>query len=107
MLHAGFIEVDLDTSEVWIDGKLQNPTIMGNDKVNGTRHRIEIWYGGRRRTIVLSRLIYLAATRQPIPQQHEIHHIDGNRKNDVWSNLICLSIADHQKMHNNSADVPF
>jgi hypothetical protein len=29
----------------------------------------------------------------------DIHHIDGNRKNNSIDNLICLSIEDHYKIH--------
>lgn len=29
----------------------------------------------------------------------DIHHIDGNRKNNSIENLICLSIEDHYKVH--------
>ena len=29
----------------------------------------------------------------------DIHHIDGNRKNNSIDNLICLSIEDHYKVH--------
>jgi len=30
---------------------------------------------------------------------YDIHHIDGNRKNNSIENLICLSIEDHYKIH--------
>lgn len=30
---------------------------------------------------------------------YDIHHIDGNRKNNSIENLICLSIEDHYKVH--------
>ena len=29
----------------------------------------------------------------------DIHHIDGNRKNNSIDNLICLSLEDHYKIH--------
>ncbi len=40
----------------------------------------------------------------PIPKDengvtYDIHHIDGNRKNNNISNLIALSIEDHYKIH--------
>ena len=42
----------------------------------------------------------------PIPKDetgrtYDIHHIDGNRKNNSLDNLICLSIEDHYKIHLN------
>lgn len=30
---------------------------------------------------------------------YEIHHIDGNRKNNELSNLLCLSIREHYNLH--------
>lgn len=30
---------------------------------------------------------------------YDIHHIDGNRKNNSIDNLICLSLEDHYKIH--------
>lgn len=30
---------------------------------------------------------------------YDIHHIDGNRKNNSIDNLVCLSIEDHYKIH--------
>jgi hypothetical protein len=40
----------------------------------------------------------------PIPldelgRTYEIHHIDGNRKNNELSNLQCVSIEEHYKIH--------
>lgn len=40
----------------------------------------------------------------PIPKDeygrtYDIHHIDGNRKNNSLDNLVCLSIEDHYKIH--------
>jgi methionyl-tRNA synthetase len=40
----------------------------------------------------------------PIPKDgdgrtYDIHHIDGNRKNNSIDNLICLTIEDHYKIH--------
>ncbi len=40
----------------------------------------------------------------PIPKDvqgrtFDIHHIDGNRKNNSIENLVCLSIEDHYKIH--------
>ena len=32
-------------------------------------------------------------------RSYEIHHIDGNRKNNSLQNLICISIYEHYKIH--------
>lgn len=35
---------------------------------------------------------------------YEIHHIDGNRKNNDLSNLMCVSIEEHYQIHLNQGD---
>lgn len=35
---------------------------------------------------------------------YEIHHIDGNRKNNAIENLMCLSIEDHYRIHYSQCD---
>lgn len=45
----------------------------------------------------------------PIPKDNEgrtydIHHIDGNRKNNDPSNLVALSIDEHYKVHYDQGD---
>jgi hypothetical protein len=45
----------------------------------------------------------------PIPRDedgrtYDIHHIDGNRKNNDPSNLIALSIKEHYKVHHDQGD---
>ena len=32
-------------------------------------------------------------------KSYEIHHIDGNRKNNKINNLICITIDEHYKIH--------
>lgn len=45
----------------------------------------------------------------PIPadvtgRPHEIHHIDGDRSNNDISNLLCVSINEHYKIHEDQGD---
>lgn len=45
----------------------------------------------------------------PIPKdkqgrRYEIHHLDKNRKNNSLSNLMCLSIEEHFKLHLEQGD---
>ena len=40
----------------------------------------------------------------PIPKGYEIHHIDGNRKNNEISNLVCVSIQEHYEIHKKQGD---
>ena len=39
------------------------------------------------------------AANGPKPPNHDIHHIDGNGKNNALSNLVCLSKSEHQRLH--------
>ena len=46
----------------------------------------------------------------PIPidefgKTYEIHHIDGNHKNNSVDNLQCISIKDHYDIHNSQGDL--
>ena len=107
-LHTGDLEVDPVTAEVFWRGNLKKPTIVGTEGKNGTRKRIEIHYQGFRRSIVLARLVYMAGTRKVIPRGYEIHHVDFDRYNDSFDNLIALTVQDHLKIHNiNTDDTPF
>lgn len=31
--------------------------------------------------------------------EHEVHHLDFNRKNNEISNLVCMSVKHHKKLH--------
>lgn len=37
-------------------------------------------------------------------RSYEIHHIDGNRKNNIITNLKCVSIQEHYNIHFNQGD---
>lgn len=39
-----------------------------------------------------------------IPKGMEIHHIDGNRKNNKIENLMCVSIEEHYRIHLEQGD---
>lgn len=45
------------------------------------------------------RKIWEEYNNKKIPAGYEIHHIDGNRKNNDPSNLICVSIEEHLEIH--------
>jgi hypothetical protein len=68
-------------------------------------------YLGENYFLVVSRYLYYMNYRKlwesihgTIPKDSsgrtfDIHHIDGNRKNNSIDNLICLSLEDHYKIH--------
>ena len=48
-------------------------------------------------------------TNGPIPvdqhgRSYEIHHLDGNRSNNELSNLTCISIEEHYRIHERQGD---
>lgn len=108
LLLSGDLYVDLETAEVWKNGKLLVPSLVGTENKNGTRYRLEICHENGKRTITRARLVYLAGSLTPIPEGFEIHHIDKDRYNDCWDNLIAVSHLDHLKLHQvGVSDVPF
>lgn len=38
-------------------------------------------------------------TDQPVPKDCEVHHVDGNKKNNEPSNLVLLSKQQHKNVH--------
>jgi hypothetical protein len=45
--------------------------------------------------------VYGKIPKDYLGRTFDIHHIDGNRKNNSIENLICLSLEDHYKIHLN------
>jgi hypothetical protein len=43
--------------------------------------------------------VYGPIPKDSLGRTFDIHHIDGNRKNNKIENLICLSLEDHYKIH--------
>ena len=35
----------------------------------------------------------------PVPPKHEIHHVDGDKLNNELSNLRCISLSEHRRIH--------
>ena len=40
-----------------------------------------------------------ALTRGPIPKGHHVHHKDGNKRNNHWSNLQRVTPQEHRALH--------
>ena len=98
-LNHGRLRVDCESCEVFWEDRIRKPGIAGSDATNGTRSRIEIRDGGRKRTIILAKLVYMAGARIVVPNGFEIHHLDFDRYNDEFENLVMLTIKDHLKIH--------
>ena len=88
------IEVSGRTIKAYLIGKYgRNP--------NRTRWAFGLRIGGKRRTIVRSKLVWLAGSRRELPGGFEVHHLDEDRYNDAWENLVACSGPDHDKFHAN------
>ena len=57
-----------------------------------------VWCNRKQRRIKRARLVQ--DWKNPIPKGYHTHHKDQNRTNDVPSNIMALSVADHFRVHN-------
>lgn len=55
--------------------------------------------GGRKGKMKLDHHIVWEKHNGKIPEGHEIHHKDGDPKNNHIRNLMCLTRHDHLRMH--------
>lgn len=60
---------------------------------------VRLYNNGRRKTIAVVRLIWLANTLTPIPPHFEVHHLNLDRADNRWDNLVLLHEKDHRKIH--------
>jgi hypothetical protein len=69
---------------------------------NGTgseRHRIQLRYKRRRRSIVRSKLVNMFVEKSVVPPGHIVHHKDLNRFNDAADNLERITELEHEDIH--------
>ena len=66
---------------------------------SASRWAFSLRIAGERRTIVRSKLVYMAGSLRTVPDDFEIHHLDHNRHNDDFENLVALHREDHRKIH--------
>lgn len=52
-----------------------------------------------RKAMCVSKLQWMARTGSAVPKGFEVHHRDGDFRNNDWDNLLCLHRLDHRKMH--------
>jgi hypothetical protein len=51
-----------------------------------------------------SRQVWRIANNKTIPKGWHIHHIDGNAMNNEPSNLVCITLENHIKIHQDKGD---
>ncbi len=76
--------------------------------------RVDLCNKGFRVSINVSHLAWMVYTKQVLPPNFEIHHIDENPLNNHPSNLIAVHKLDHLKLHttrttttNDNDNIPF
>lgn len=52
-------------------------------------------YGGRR-AIAVHRMVWMAMHKMVVPPEHDIHHKDRNKRNNVGTNLSARDMAKHR-----------
>lgn len=76
--------------------------VQRENKRRGCDHgdaRVDLKYGGKRRSINVSHLVWMWNTKTVIPDGFEIHHNDEDPTNNNWDNLIAVHSMDHLKLH--------
>lgn len=102
LIESGDIVVGLDNPEtISVFGRSNRAYLIGGGGKRNAPDSHKRWaFGfkiqGRRRTIVRAKLVYLAGSRRPIPNDFDIHHLDEDPYNDDYENLISLHKDDHK-----------
>lgn len=72
---------------------------------NGYRFQV-IKVNGRPYTVFIHEAVYMLHHDRPIAEGKEIHHIDGDNRNNEPENLIELTRTQHQRIHKYQCDAP-
>ena len=52
---------------------------------------------GYHKDIYVSHAVYAAKSGQPVPESHQVHHLNGITTDNRPENLVCLSIPEHRR----------
>jgi len=75
------------------------PNWRGGQRIDDSGH-VRVWVEGRKRYVPRSHLVWLEHhPEDTIPRGYVIHHLDGNKTNDVIENLEKISLAAHVARH--------
>lgn len=74
-----------------------------------SRHYIEVeakWhpFANAKGYVSLHRLVAEAYLGRFLQSNEIVHHIDGNHRNNHWSNLSVMTQSDHATIHNNERE---
>jgi hypothetical protein len=97
IIQLGIVSVDLQTGNVIKNGHiLKNFCFPGK---NFDRPLVRIYHCAKLIRILVHQIVWIAGTGREIPPGFEIHHMDEDPTNNKFENLICVSRADHMKLH--------
>lgn len=88
------VEINDESTVVKIDGK-QIKIFKSPNRSNRNDYYLGIYYQGHR--TLLHRFVYMYHTKQMIPNNLFINHIDGNKINNCINNLECVTTSENIK----------
>lgn len=88
------VEINDESTVIKIDGK-QLKIFKSKNNGNTDDYYLGIYYQGHR--TLLHRFVYMYHTKQMIPNNLFINHIDGNKTNNHINNLECVTTSENVK----------
>jgi len=108
MLNAGKYVVDVDKGIGYGNRNRHRPIHVHVGGKTGNYCYVRLYDAPRSRGIPLAWVVWMAATRCPIPPDFEVHHCDEDPLNNSFTNLVCIHKNDHLKLHGKSCEeIPF
>ncbi|HBE6653688.1 TPA: HNH endonuclease [Escherichia coli] len=81
------------------------PKVFPSYNQIGGRHQ-SIKVNGKEYAVSIHEAIFMLYHNRPIAEGKHIHHIDGNERNNVISNLVELTPRQHRRIHAYQCDDP-
>ena len=109
LIREGRYHVDLDLGEV-TSGRTQKRLFTYTGSARSKTPYVSLYKSPKFISIPVSRLIWIAATEEEIPEGFQIHHLNKDDNDNRWENLVALHSKDHFKFHTNGhseEEVPF
>jgi len=75
------------------------PNWRGGQHIDSSGH-MRVWDRHRKRYVPRAHVVWLENhPGEEVPRGYVVHHLDGNKLNDVPENLECISLAAHVARH--------
>ena len=85
---------EIEDMDVYKGVKIKKGNLVLSKTINKRRgsergdERVDLFYGGKRRTVNISWLVWMKSNGEVLPDGWEIHHIDNDPLNNHPDNLI-------------------